>query len=175
MAHSKGFSYKIIEMSSKRRRPRTEKVRVNPAEVFPGLSNLHCTNQASTVDDHVEDEDDNLMEAVSVDDGDSKRKSYASRVQLQTSEWIKLRSQFQRIGVEREAPSSSVCSICNCFLDQPIRCNDCHPLFVCCDNCEEQHHVNVLHKPEIWKVCPLLYNYYSIFIFDFDTSYLFCK
>jgi hypothetical protein len=70
-----------------------------------------------------------------------------------TDDWASMRDKLTRIACIMDTPTSYSCQLCSEEVTCPIRCNDCHPFFICCNSCEESHHSQLLHKPEVWLVC----------------------
>jgi hypothetical protein len=78
--------------------------------------------------------------------------------------WNSVRDKIAAVGLSLESPASFGCSMCNIYLENPIRCLDCHTFFSCCEECENMVHNRILHKPEIWQV-----KHYYIICYNIDS------
>lgn len=148
-----GFNYEIIEMTSKRSRGKKTIVKCEPVDIVPELA--HCSHSAMHADTYTSISDHFNIQSLSEESQSTmtnQRKSYADRKSAEIDEWVKLRAQLVAVGRQVEAPVSFRCSVCREHVEHPIRCMDCSPFVIYCVDCEQRQHINLLHRPDVWKV-----------------------
>ena len=85
---------------------------------------------------------------------DSSKGTYQNRKERAQENWDNVRQAAFVVACSMEALAESVavCSVCRTEIEEVIRCRDCGAYTVYCKACEENVHMHVLHKPEIWNV-----------------------
>lgn len=138
----KGLRLKVRSRNISSKKTRTQEIR------FPGVP------VAYTNPEHAEAR--NIQEPSA-----TAAEASCSKKQKIEEDWSAVRDELASVGLSLELPVSHTCSICFQHVEQPIRCLDCHSMFICCITCEQKVHKFTLHKPEIWQV-----------VFSVNTNYL---
>jgi len=118
---------------------------------LPGVTNV--TVPLPTPDilpptlDHLPDPDDAEHEP--------QLSSHHQRKKAEVEQWAAIRISMQKAGADTAAPPSSVCCVCRKSTNHCIlRCEQCGPLYVGCEDCVcDQHECRPTHSLEQWLVC----------------------
>lgn len=156
------FGLNIYEYSKTgRSRKICEKVRV--LQNRPTLVNDVDTGTTETVTSNLE-----IIDEDAVDSADSFQHTTDENM-----EWASIVVDAEKIYKQQQEPARSICQLCRSHTDQPVRCQDCHSNFICCRDCESDHHNQLLHRPEIWNVSFLHCELRSRFLLFMQGSYCF--
>jgi hypothetical protein len=165
-----GVSLRVHTYTAKGKRSRIDYVKVSDIalnrmqSVVSNNAQTQCTEHATEYG-HVSSTD--ILLNLDVAGTSNKRKTYGEIKQAEVQEWSRCRDELIQVATELEQPWSFVCELCQETTQEPIRCLDCHAYFVCCADCEKQHHITSFHKPEIWHVSILSsyhhFNAYSLY------------
>lgn len=143
----------IKTYSSKRNRPRHEQLTVG-SKTTPMLPTHNGSLSSSGFGQTVANseclfaEDHDILTVATA----HKKSAYEERKDTEFMEWTTVQEQLCDVYRNIQLPVGYTCSVCTKELTNPLRCLDCHPLFVCCAECEACQHRYVLHKPELWNV-----------------------
>lgn len=138
-----GFRLSVITHSSKHPRGRKQTLKLRHDQPLQSLVwwRQHCNDGGSSDVPCVTGTAENV-----------EKKTYSDKVTELTEEWAAIRDKLCYVARQAEAPVSFSCTLCLQVVQSPIRCKDCHPLYVFCETCEHNSHRRMLHKPEIWGV-----------------------
>ena len=79
---------------------------------------------------------------------------YYDKRKKEVDAWQSLRSLAVDGLLERSAPVSQICIICQNYCESPIRCLQCSTTYVACESCAiKDHEARPLHSLDIWQVC----------------------
>ena len=154
---SKGVQLKIKTYSTKSKRSRTDIISFNPSSQSTGKkmldTNAKQCNDYAAFSESINLKGDNFEE---LSETEQPHSSYAKRKETETQQWRNVREEMLRCGIDHHKPLSSSCCVCSCLIEKHIRCTDCGPFAILCEDCEVSVHKGRLHKPDVWQVCVYL-------------------
>lgn len=138
--------------STKRKRPSTHYI------------NITCGATPVTTPDIIEVCSSTVHDDSSAPKSSSSRPTkYADNIREIANEWAAVREKLVTAANDMEEPTSFVCCMCHLHVESPVRCRDCYPSYVACEQCSIEFHQHLLHKPEVWNVCQFCQPYHVLY------------